>query len=314
MTSLVHPAASSAAAPTTARPAAVAFDRVTRRYGTTTALDGLDLGIAPGETVALLGPNGAGKSTAIGLMLGLLEPDAGRVQVLGQAPRAAVRSGRVGAMLQESGLPTLARVGELVELVRDLAPDPMPTAEVLRRAGLTSLVRRRTENLSGGQQQRVRFALAIAGNPDLLFLDEPTVAMDVESRHAFWADMRAFAAEGRTILFATHYLEEADQVASRIVVLDRGRLVVDGTAEQIKRRGRGRRRVSFRTDVLDAAANHALPGVPEVDHRTAGARHESSDSDATARALFASGLPIRDVEISGPDLESAFLDLISTAA
>jgi ABC-2 type transport system ATP-binding protein len=293
---------------------AVGFDAVTRRYGATVALDAVDLRIAAGETVALLGPNGAGKSTAIGLMLGLLDPSAGHAGVLGRDPRDAVRSGRVGAMLQESGLPALARVGELVELVRGLSPRPMPTAEIVRRAGLTALTGRRTESLSGGEQQRVRFALAIAGNPDLLFLDEPTVAMDVESRHAFWADMRAFAEEGRTILFATHYLEEADQVASRIVVLDRGRIVADGTAAEIKRGGAGRRRITFRTDAPDRAAYAALPAVSHVDLRGDSAVLETTDSDATARALFAADLAIRDVEISGPDLETAFLDLVAGAA
>ncbi|HEY7130775.1 MAG TPA: ABC transporter ATP-binding protein, partial [Candidatus Limnocylindrales bacterium] len=161
-----------------AGPTAVAFAGVTRRYGETVALDSVDLRIAAGETVALLGPNGAGKSTAIGLMLGLLDPTAGSVEVLGQAPRDAVRGGRIGAMLQESGLPILARVGELIELVRHLSPRPMPADEIARRAGLAGLLDRRTETLSSGEAQRVRFALAIAGDPDLLFLDEPTVAMD----------------------------------------------------------------------------------------------------------------------------------------
>ncbi len=293
---------------------AVGFEAVTRRYGATVALDGIDLEIAAGETVALLGPNGAGKSTAIGLLLGLLDPSAGHVTVLGRDPRDAIRRGRVGAMLQESGLPNLAKVGELIELVRGVSPRPMPAAEILRRSGLTALSGRRTETLSGGEQQRVRFALAIAGDPDLLFLDEPTVAMDVESRHAFWADMRAFASEGRTILFATHYLEEADQVASRIVVLDRGRIVADGTGAQIKRAGSGRRRITFRADAPDRAAYAALPAVTGVEIRGDGAVLETSDSDVTARALFLAGLSIRDIEISGPDLETAFLDLVSGAA
>jgi ABC-2 type transport system ATP-binding protein len=310
-------AAAPAAAPTvpSARGVtAVGFEAVTRRYGATVALDGVDLRIAAGETVALLGPNGAGKSTAIGLLLGLLDPTAGHVTVLDRDPRDAIRRGRVGAMLQESGLPNLAKVGELIELVRGLSPRPMPTAEILRRSALTALAGRRTETLSGGEQQRVRFALAIAGDPDLLFLDEPTVAMDVESRHAFWADMRAFADEGRTILFATHYLEEADQVASRIVVLDRGRIVADGSAAEIKRAGSGRRRITFRAGAPDRAAYAALPAVSHVEIRGNGVVLDTNDSDATARALFLTGFPIRDVEISGPDLESAFLDLVSGAA
>ena len=300
--------ASSAPGPAAARPTAVRFDRVSRRYSATTALDAVDLEIAPGETVALLGPNGAGKSTAIGLMLGLLDPSEGRVRVLDEEPHAAVRSGAIGAMLQESGLPIFARVGELIELVRRLSPRPMPIEQVLARAGLTKLADRATESLSGGETQRVRFAMAIAGDPDLLFLDEPTVAMDVETRRSFWADMRAFAAEGRTILFATHYLEEADQVADRIVVLDHGRIVADGTAASIKNAS-SRRRVRFRSAVLDRVFLAGLPGAASVD--IAGDRVDivTADSDATARALLRSDVEVHDLEITGPDLEAAFLAL-----
>jgi ABC-2 type transport system ATP-binding protein len=305
MTSLMTAAMPAAA---TSRPTAVRFDRVTRRYGDTVALDGVDLMIALGETVALLGPNGAGKSTAIALMLGLLDPGAGRIRVLDEEPHAAVRTGAIGAMLQESGLPIFARVSELIELVRRLSPRPMPTADVLARAGLTKLADRPAESLSGGEVQRVRFAMAIAGDPDLLFLDEPTVAMDVETRRAFWADMRTFAAEGRTILFATHYLEEADQVADRIVVLDRGRIVADGTAASIKRAS-SRRRVRFRTAAPDRAFLAALPGAASVD--IAGDRVDivTADSDATARALLRRDVDVHDLEITGPDLEAAFLAL-----
>jgi ABC-2 type transport system ATP-binding protein len=286
----------------------VRFDAVTRRFGATTALDEVDLRIAAGETVALLGPNGAGKSTAIGLMLGLLAPTTGTVRVLDQEPGDAVRGGRIGAMLQESGLPILTQVGELVELIRRLSPRPMQTDEILRRAGLTALADRRTETLSSGEAQRVRFAMAIAGDPDLLFLDEPTVAMDVESRRAFWSDMRAFAAEGRTILFATHYLEEADQVADRIVVLDHGRVVADGTAASIKSLS-SRRRLRFRLPDPDRSALAALPGVVAVDIAGERVDLESTDPDATARALFRADLAVHDLEIAGPDLEAAFLAL-----
>ena len=195
--------------------AAVEFDGVSRRFGDVLALDDVRLSIRPGETVALLGPNGAGKSTAIGLMLGLLEPTSGAVSVLGMSPRQAVASGRIGSMLQQTGLPTNVRVGELVDFARRLYPHPLSQAAVLERSGLTALSDRSVDRLSGGESQRLRFAIGIAGDPDLVFLDEPTVAMDVETRRAFWADMRRSASEGRTILFATHYLEEADQVADR---------------------------------------------------------------------------------------------------
>jgi len=287
---------------------AVRFAGVGRRFGETVALDGVDLRIGAGETVALLGPNGAGKSTAIGLMLGLLDPTAGRVAVLDQSPKAAVRGGRIGAMLQESGLPIFARVSELIGLIRSLSPHPMPTAEVLRRAGLTELAGRRTEFLSGGEAQRVRFALAIAGDPELLFLDEPTVAMDVETRRSFWADMRTFAAEGRTILFATHYLEEADQVADRIVVLDHGRIVADGTAAEIKR-GAMARTLRFRLAGAERAFLEALPGVRSVDVSGDRVVIQTTDPDATTRALLRTDLAVRDLELGGPDLEDAFLAL-----
>src|SRR5690349_1210215 len=230
--------ASAIAAPSfnlpTSTPAAVAFDGVTKRYGATTALDGVSFSIPTGSTVALLGPNGAGKSTAINLMLNLLRPDQGEILVLGLTPAEAIASGRVGAMLQEGALPINVTVAELIGFARSLYPRPIPLNDVLATAGLSTLADRRTEGLSGGETQRLRFALAIAGDPDLVFLDEPTVAMDVESRRAFWADMRRLAEQGRSILFATHYLEEADQVADRIVVLDHSRVVADGTPASIK--------------------------------------------------------------------------------
>src|SRR3954452_14795590 len=205
----------------------VDLDGVTRRFGDTVALDDCRLSIGSGEMVALLRPNGAGKSTAIGLMLGLLEPSAGGVRPPRLRPRAAVMSGRVGAMLQDGGLPVGARVGELVDLGRALSTHPQGRGDVLGRGGLVELAGSLVDFRPGGDRQRVRFAMAIAGYPGLLFLDEPTVAMDVESRRAFWDDMRRSAAEGRTVLFATHYLDEADQVADRIVVLHHGRIVAD---------------------------------------------------------------------------------------
>jgi ABC-2 type transport system ATP-binding protein len=292
-------------------PNAVTFAGVSEHYGSTVALDDVALQIAVGETVALLGPNGAGKSSAIGLMLGLLQPTSGTVEVLGHPPADAVRGGRIGAMLQESGLPILARVDELVDMIRGLSPHPMSRSDVLERAGLTALAERRTETLSGGELQRLRFALAIANDPDLLFLDEPTVAMDVESRRSFWDDMRRFAAEGRTILFATHYLEEADQVADRIVVLDHGRIVADGTGAEIKSASRGRQ-VRFRLDDPDPDLLATLPGVTAARVTGDAVILETTDPDATARALLRSDLDPRDLEISGPDLEDAFLALTAS--
>ncbi len=294
-------------------PAAVAFHGVTKTFGATRALDGVSMSIPIGSTIALLGPNGAGKSTAINLLLGLLRPDSGEVRTLGLAPREAIAEGRVGAMLQSGGLPSGTRVGELVEFARQLYPRPLPARRALATAGLTALADRSVQTLSGGEAQRLRFALAIAGDPDLVFLDEPTVAMDVETRHAFWEDMRRFAEEGRTVLFATHYLEEADSVADRIVVLDHGRVVADGTSGSIKA-SVGGRTVRFSLEGADPAALRALPAVIDCEVHGAAVSLRSSDADATVRAAYASDLPIRDLEVTGANLEAAFLALTSGAA
>jgi len=291
-------------------PRAVSFDRVTRRFGATTALDDVSFDIPIGSTVALLGPNGAGKSTAINVMLGLLHASDGRALTLGLEPRRAVQAGRVGAMLQSSGLPTGCTVSELVDFSRTLYPGPLSLDAALGAARLTDLASRRVETLSGGETQRLRFALAVAGDPDLVFLDEPTVAMDVETRHVFWADMRRYAAEGRTVLFATHYLEEADQVADRVVVLDHGRIVADGTPGSIKSAASGRT-VRFTLPAADEAALGRIPGVTTVTIRGDSVTLASSDADSTVAALYAAGLPIRDLEVTGANLESAFLAITS---
>jgi ABC-2 type transport system ATP-binding protein len=287
---------------------AISLRGVAKRFGATMALDVVDVDVSRGETVALLGRNGAGKSTAIAIMLGLADPTLGRAITLGLEPRHAVQTGRIGAMLQAGGLPAGVRVGELVDFVRRLYPQPLSRAAALTRAGLTGLADRQIENLSGGEAQRVRFALAIAGDPDLVFLDEPTVAMDVQARRAFWDDMRRFAAEGRTILFATHYLEEADQVADRIIVLDRGRVVADGTGTSLKSAVAGRT-VRFTTAAADKAHLAALRGVSQVEVRGDLVSLVSSDADATVRALLTAGLPISNVEVTGAGLEEAFLAL-----
>ena len=286
---------------------AVRFAGVARSFGSVLALGGIDLAIPVGQTVALLGPNGAGKSTAIGLMLGLLDPTAGEVRTLSGPPREAVASGRVGAMLQESGLPTGASVADLVDLARRLYPRPTSAASILERSGLAAFARRRVETLSGGEAQRVRFAMAIAGDPDLLFLDEPTVAMDVGGRRAFWADMRRYASGGRTILFATHYLEEADQVADRIVVLDRGRVVADASPAALKA-GVRERVLRFSTHALDLPRLHGLPGVVAAEVRGDQVTLTSVDADETIRAL-AANVPFRHLEVTGAGIDAAFLAL-----
>jgi ABC-2 type transport system ATP-binding protein len=287
---------------------AIRFDQVVKTYGLTRALDGVSFEVEKGETVALLGPNGAGKSTAVGVLLGLLSTDQGRASVLGEAPLVSLRAGRVGAMLQSAGLPPGARVAEVVDLVRALYPQPLPLAELLAVADLTDLAERKVDGLSGGQAQRVRFATAIAGDPQLVFLDEPTVAMDVESRRAFWDTTRSAAAKGRTTLFATHYLEEAEAVADRIIVLAQGQVVADGPPTAIKSIVRTRS-VRFTLPGADPALLRGLPGVAEVTVHGDGVIIRANDADATVYGCYREGLAIRDLEVTGAGLEEAFLAL-----
>jgi ABC-2 type transport system ATP-binding protein len=216
------------------------LEGVTRRFGDVVAVDELSLQIHRGETVALLGPNGAGKTTTVEMLLGLLAPDEGDTRLFGGPPADAVARGLVGAMLQEAGLPHGATVAELVELIRGMYPDPLALEEALRISDLTAVARRQVQRLSGGQRQRLRVAMALAGNPDLLVLDEPTASLDVQARRSFWARARASVSEGRTLVFATHRLEEADAVADRVVVISRGRLVADGAPDEVKARAAGR--------------------------------------------------------------------------
>ncbi|MFB6832876.1 ABC transporter ATP-binding protein [Streptomyces hydrogenans] len=290
----------------TKEPAAV-LATVTKTYGPVRAADGLDLTVRRGETVALLGRNGAGKSTAINLLLGLDTPDSGRVALFGGEPDRAVAAGRVGAMLQEGRPVPRVTVRELVGFVASTYPAPMPVADALSLAGLTALADRRVDRLSGGQAQRVRFAVALAGHPELIVLDEPTSALDVEARGEFWAAMRGYARRGNTVLFSTHYLEEADSFADRIVVVDSGRIVADGTAEELKRSAGGAL-VAVDLDGAPAAFLAGLPGVTEVEVRGDRARLRTDDSDATVRALAARDA-IRGLEVAPLTLNDAFLAL-----
>ncbi len=297
----------------------VAFDQVTKSYGEVRAVDGLTLTLRPGETVALLGPNGAGKSTTLDLLLGLKQPDSGTVRVLGRSPRDAIVGGHVGAMLQSGGLMDEVTVRELVSLVCALHPRPFPVGEVLSRAGITQLADRKVNKLSGGQEQRVRFALATAGDSALIVLDEPTTGMDVTARQAFWATMREQADQGRTVLFATHYLEEADAIADRVLVLHRGRLLADGTAAEIKAKA-GARRISFDLETgatgetpADEAVLRALPFLTSLDLSGQTVRIQSSDADATVHAVYGLGLYPRNLEVAGLGLEQAFVTLTAAA-
>ncbi|MFE2260429.1 ABC transporter ATP-binding protein [Streptomyces griseosporeus] len=287
--------------------AVVAFDQVSKAYGSVRAVDGLTLSLHPGQTVALLGPNGAGKSTTLDLLLGLKQADSGSVRLFGATPREAIVAGRVGAMLQSGGLMDEVTVAELVRLAFDLHPRPYRVSDVLTRAGIEQIADRKVNKLSGGQAQRVRFALATAGDSDLIVLDEPTTGMDVTTRQAFWATMREQADAGRTVLFATHYLEEADAVADRVLVLHRGRLLADGTAAEIKARA-GARRISFDLEgAVDETALRALPFLTAIDVSGPTVRIQSSDADATVHALYGLGLYPRNLEVAGLGLEQAFV-------
>jgi ABC-2 type transport system ATP-binding protein len=284
----------------------VSFENVSKHYGSLKAVDGLSLDLRKGETVALLGPNGAGKSTSLDMLLALRKPTSGRIQMFGSDPYHAVKSGRVGAMLQSGGLMPEVTVRELVTLVTGLHPRPVPVDTTMRRAGIAAIAGQRVDRLSGGQTQRVRFALAIVGECDLIVLDEPTTAMDVETRRLFWASMKEEVAEGKTLLFATHYLEEADQAADRILVVNRGRLLADGTPAEIKARA-GAKRLSFRLDRADEPFLLGLPGLVNLDVRNDVVQIQSSDSDATLYALLDAGYRPRELEVGSLGLEQAFL-------
>jgi ABC-2 type transport system ATP-binding protein len=288
--------------------AAVHLTGLRKHYGDVHAVDGVDLTIAPGEVVALLGPNGAGKSTTVDMILGLTSPDTGDVRVFGRKPIDAVRAGLIGAMLQGGALMDDLTVGETVGMVAALHRKPMPVAEALRAAGIDELAGRRANKLSGGQKQRVRFAVALVSNPDLLILDEPTAAMDVGTRREFWQSMYSFTESGRTVLFATHYLEEAEEFADRVVLMRRGRVVADGSVAEVRALAGGR---TLRAAVPGAteAVVAALPGVKEFELRGDRVAISTGDSDAMLWALKAAVPGVHDVEISAVGLEGAFLSL-----
>jgi ABC-2 type transport system ATP-binding protein len=286
---------------------AVRLAGVSKDFGDVRAVREVDLTIAPGEIVAFLGPNGAGKTTTIDMILGLSHPTAGDVSVLGLRPRQAIARGLVSAVMQTGGLLKDLTVRETVAYTASLFADTRPVDEVLADAGITAIGDRKVGKCSGGEQQRLRFAMALLSDPALLLLDEPTTGMDVEGRRTFWSTIRADAEKGRTVLFATHYLEEADQYADRIVLISRGRIVADGTGAEIKALASGRTVRATLPDA-DTAALAALGGVDHVETRGDSVIVHAKDSDAVARYLLTQ-TPARDLEVAAKGIEEAFLSL-----
>jgi ABC-2 type transport system ATP-binding protein len=284
------------------------LDGVVKRFGPVTAVDGISLRIRPGEVVALLGPNGAGKTSTVDMLLGLSTPTDGTVAVYGRPPREAVALGLVSAVMQSGGLLRDYTVEETVRLTAVLfGRGPRAVAGALERAGIADIGRRLVGKCSGGQQQRLRFAMALLPDPQLLILDEPTTGMDVGGRHDFWTAIREDARGGRTVVFATHYLEEADAYADRIVFVRRGRVVADGTAAEVKALASGRTVRATMSDP-DRAALAALPGVESVEVRGETVLLHARDTDAVARHLL-TRTAARDLEITSRNLEQAFLTL-----
>lgn len=284
-----------------------ALARAGKRYGAVHALDGVDLAIGRGEVLALLGPNGAGKTTALGLLTGRIGADAGSATLFGGDPREAANRRRIGVMLQEATLPDTLSVAEHIRQFAGYYPDPRPLAETLALAGLEDIAQRRYAALSGGQQRRVQFALAICGRPQLLFVDEPTVGMDVEARRGFWRVLRQLRDEGAGILLTTHYLEEADALADRIVLLAQGRLLASDTPAGIKARASGKR-VLCRT----ALAPHQLEAWPEVaDCSVEGGVTclNTGTPEDLLRRLLAADPGLSGLEVLPLSLEEAFIQL-----
>jgi ABC-2 type transport system ATP-binding protein len=295
-------------ATTTEVGAGIVLSRLAKSYGNVQAVRDLDLVIAPGETVALLGPNGAGKTTTIDMMVGLTKPDAGTVSIFGASPAAARQAGWLGAMLQTGAPLDHLRVREIVALMASYYPHPLPIAEVLRVTGTADFASQWTTKLSGGQVQRLRFAAALVGDPDLLLLDEPTAGIDVEGRRDFWQAMRNVTERGKTVVFATHYLEEADSHADRIVLIAHGRIVADGSATEIKAKA-GSRTIRATLRGVDTRAIGALPGVLSAQRHGDAVVLSCSDADLALSAMLRAWPAARDIEVTGGTLEEAFLQL-----
>jgi ABC-2 type transport system ATP-binding protein len=284
-------------------------ENVTHRYGATLALDGVDLQVRAGELLGLLGPNGAGKSTLVNLLTGIRRPTSGRVELCGGDPREPASRRTLGVTPQETGLPGSLRVGEVVDFVRAHFPNPLDRAEVLDRFGLADLVRRQTGGLSGGQRRRLAVALAFVGRPDIVFLDEPTTGLDVAARRALWQGVREFHADGGTVVLTSHYLEEIEALAHRVVVLANGRVLADGSVAAV--RGLvGMRRVSLTCPV----PLPDLAGVTRTEQVGDRLHLLTADADRLVRDLVAHDVAFRDLEVRPTSLEEAFLTLTRTPA
>jgi ABC-2 type transport system ATP-binding protein len=288
-------------------PLAVGLQGVRKHFGNVQAVRDVDISISCGEIAAILGPNGAGKTSTIDIILGLSQPTTGQVSVFGMHPRQAIARGLVSAVMQTGGLLKDLTVAETVIYTASLFAQSRPVGEVLSRAGIAQIADRRVGKCSGGEQQRLRFAMALVPDPELLVLDEPTTGMDVEGRRSFWASIRADAEKGRTVLFATHYLEEADAYADRIILLRHGQKVADGTASEIKAMAAGR---TVRATLAGAseAELSGIPGGDSVEVRGDTVLIHSSNSDAVAKYLLNS-TQARDLEITSRGIEDAFIAL-----
>jgi ABC-2 type transport system ATP-binding protein len=285
---------------------------VSKGYGAVKALDGVELDVRAGELLALLGPNGAGKSTAVGLMLGLAEPDAGEVQLFGESPHALDARRRVGVMLQAAGLPDTLKVHELIAEIRACYPHPLDADACAKMAGIADLLGRRYGKLSEGQKRRVQFALAIAGRPRLLFLDEPTVGLDMESRRSLWSTVRALVADGCSVLLTTHYLEEAEALADRVAVLAKGRIVAEGSVRQIRARVAQRRIRCI--SALASETIGAWSGVSSIcrdGERIEIVTHAAED---VVRQLLREDAALSELEVERAGLAEAFLEITEEAA
>ncbi len=280
---------------------------VTKQYGPVKALDGLSLTLRPGEIVALLGPNGAGKSTAVKLLLGLSTPTHGTARIFGGDPRVTSTRTRIGAMLQVASVPKTLKVCEHIDLFRSYYPNPLSVAEIVRIAQLEGIEDRLFEKLSGGQKQRLLFGLAICGDPEIVFLDEPTVGLDIEARHGLWAQIRSLAARGKTVLLTTHYLEEADALANRIIFISKGKVVSEGTPAEIKGLTAGRKIRCVST--LSTAQIWALPGVIDVEQTGSRLCVTAGNAESVLRKMLAYDANLSELEVVAPALEDAFLAL-----